>query len=156
MRYDFDFERLIEDFLPPGHRTRLRVAWLASLCSWLAGLHGRFLAFFESSKNRMKWDGRKVLLERNLQLVFGPGIRIVNQKVGDRPVYMADCPSLENIRCGDAPFFSNFRAGDVAAFVSDVGFVIEVPRRLNADTDQMRAFVDIYLIGYVTYKIELV
>jgi len=153
MNFEFDIEKVIRMFLPSFLRKKARIIFLTKLMSYFEAIHGEFLRFFKKTKMEMQWDGRKGLLERHLNLKFGQGIKIINQEFGNRPLFMADAPDEQNILSFDAPNYSNLRDGDTAAFVADAGFIVEVPLALSLDLNEVRAYVNMYLIGYVTYKI---
>ena len=154
--YSVNFQKWITDNLHPDRRTPKRIALLKALAKRIIDIHQEFIATHNENKEKLSWNGQRILLQRYLELKFGNGIIIENSgsAAGVQIEYEAD--NVSNPINFVAPEFTNPIAGVAGVGSPDANFTVKVPASVTFNENEMRAVINSYIINYKNYTIEII
>lgn len=152
--YNVDWNELVTIMLHPERRTPRRISFLKALVKRIRDVHSEFVESHASNKDKLKWNGQTILLQRLLQIKYGSGITIenLNQSLNVQIEFESD--NLGNPITEQSPEFSNPTNAQAGDGVLGVGFKVNVPGGILFSESEMRAVINEYIIGYKTYQIN--
>lgn len=155
--FNIDWEKWISDNLNSLSRTPKRIALLKALAKRIIDIHQEFIGVHNENREKLSWNGQRILLQRYLQLKFGSDlITIVNSSPSSSVQIEYPVDNLANPITYEAPLFTNPVYSEAGEGMIGANFTVNVPSTVSFDQNQMRAIIDRYLINYKSYIIQIV
>jgi hypothetical protein len=151
--YNINFQNMVSMFLGNTHRKPVRISWLTALLKAVSNLHSEFLAYSNTTKNEIKWNGQTIKLEKLLQEKFGAGITITNNSQTADGMFIG---TGEDVKAfwGENPDVRNYFASSYT--IASTNFTVNVPAAIVFTQSVMEAYINKYKLHGTTYNIVII
>ncbi|MDF7813595.1 hypothetical protein [Hymenobacter sp. YC55] len=160
-RYRVQPQRLIRNLLPALLRRPKMLAWLYALHEPLQATYLAFAEHVRRSATELSYNGQTMLLEKALNDRFDPvfrRIRIINSDTELSPIYLNYVSELQEMPVTyyvveDMPLL---KVNNWLEYVSQVGFVVQVPRSLRPQEPTVQARIKQLKISMIRHAITYI
>lgn len=160
-RYRFDLPLLLKALLPALLRRPKMLAWVQTLNSPLVATYELFTQHVAKSRTELRYNGQTMLLEKALNDRFDPvfrRIRIINSDTELSPVYLNYVSEQQPMPITyrteeDMPLL---KLNKWIEYVSQVGFVVQVPRSLRPQEPALQARIKQLKLSMIRHTITYI